>query len=130
MTPAQRDQLKETLLALQRSLTEEGPAKIEPNRTSDNEVGDNEDEQPLNEMMQAIASSRNRTRDNMLGRVSRALARLRDEPDEFGVCEECGEEIAYGRLKAMPFAECCVECQALRDGPRGGGSRRKLTDYR
>ena len=39
-----------------RELTGKTIAKIEPNRTDDAKVGGDEDEQPLNEMLQAIAS--------------------------------------------------------------------------
>jgi RNA polymerase-binding transcription factor DksA len=30
-------------------------------------------------------------------------------------CEDCGEEIAYERLLAYPFATRCIECQARRE---------------
>ncbi|RYZ36122.1 MAG: TraR/DksA family transcriptional regulator, partial [Myxococcaceae bacterium] len=88
-----------------------------------------EDEQPLNEMMQTIASSRNRNTDGTLARVVKALGKLREEPDSFGECEECGDEIPLGRLKAMPYAEFCVTCQGNKDGPKGPVRRKHLTDY-
>ncbi len=130
MTPAQRRQLHQLLLSLEAELTGKGPSKIEPNRTDDARVGGDEDEQPLNEMMQAIASNRNRNTAGTLARVARALQKLRESPDEFGECEECGEEITFARLKAMPYAEYCVDCQSHQDGPKGPQTRRKLTDYR
>jgi RNA polymerase-binding transcription factor len=45
-----------------------------------------------------------------LQQVDDALHRL--ESDEYGVCEECGGEIAHGRLEAMPFSRLCVTCQS------------------
>ena len=39
-------------------------------------------------------------------------ALLRIEEGEYGICEECEEEIPLGRLKAMPFARHCVRCKA------------------
>jgi DnaK suppressor protein len=42
--------------------------------------------------------------------IDEALARL--EEGEYGVCEECEEEIPLGRLKVMPFARLCVKCKA------------------
>ena len=30
-------------------------------------------------------------------------------------CEDCGEEIAKARRKALPSARTCIACQALRD---------------
>jgi DnaK suppressor protein len=130
VTPAQLDKLKEKLLELERELSGKGPLKIEPNRTDDSKVGGDEDEQPLNEMMQAIASSRNRNLAGVLVKVQKALGKLRDAPDEFGECEECGDEIALPRLQAMPYVEFCVECQGKKDAPKGGPTRKKLTDYR
>ncbi len=130
MTPAQRNKLQERLLELERELSGKGPLRIEPNRTDDSKVGGDEDEQPLNEMMQAIASSRNRNMAGVLVKVQKALNTLRESPDEFGECEECGDEIAMPRLQAMPYAEFCVECQGKRDAPKGGPTRKKLTDYR
>lgn len=129
MTPKQREAFLEQLLALHAELTGKAPQRIEPNRTDDARVGGDEDEQPLNEMMQAIASSRNRNTDGVLARVVKALGKLREDPDSFGECEECGDEIPLGRLKAMPYAEYCVACQGGKDGPKGPATRRKLTDY-
>jgi DnaK suppressor protein len=42
--------------------------------------------------------------------IDEALARL--DEGEYGICEECEEEIPLGRLKAMPFARLCVKCKA------------------
>jgi len=42
--------------------------------------------------------------------IDEALARL--EEGEYGICEDCEEEIPIGRLKAMPFARLCVKCKA------------------
>jgi RNA polymerase-binding transcription factor DksA len=51
--------------------------------------------------------------------VNRALDRLARAPDRFDVCRSCGEEIAYARLEAIPYAELCIECQRREEG--GGG---------
>lgn len=42
--------------------------------------------------------------------IEEALTRL--EEGEYGICEDCEEEIPLGRLKAMPFARLCVKCKA------------------
>ncbi|MHB8875413.1 MAG: TraR/DksA family transcriptional regulator [Myxococcaceae bacterium] len=129
MTRAQRAKVEQRLRELQRELTVKAPRKIEPNRTSDAKVGGDEDEQPLNEMQQAIASARNRNDATLAAKVERALSRLRDDPEAFGECADCDEEIPLARLLAMPYAELCVACQAKRDANRPGPARRKLTDY-
>ena len=42
-------------------------------------------------------------------RVREALQRL--DAGEYGYCAECGGEIAEGRLRALPFAVRCRECE-------------------
>jgi DnaK suppressor protein len=51
-------------------------------------------------------------RSQLLKEVNSALARCAG--GTYGVCEGCGEGISTGRLKAIPWARCCVTCQELR----------------
>jgi DnaK suppressor protein len=46
----------------------------------------------------------------VLREVEAARKRLRD--GAYGVCLRCEEEIAPERLQAIPWASCCVSCQA------------------
>ncbi|MEI6702565.1 MAG: TraR/DksA C4-type zinc finger protein [Deltaproteobacteria bacterium] len=39
-------------------------------------------------------------------------ALLRIDEDEYGICEECDDDIPLGRLKAMPFTRHCVKCKS------------------
>jgi DnaK suppressor protein len=117
------------LEAMKEALLREGDVEIEPGRKDATAVGTDVDEQPLAEMNQTIASSRNRSRAAVLGQVGLALARLADHPDSFGLCVECEEPIGARRLDLMPYVELCVECQQSRDAPRGA-ARRSLTDFR
>lgn len=48
-----------------------------------------------------------------LKKIDEALHRL--EEGSYGVCEECGEKIGEARLKALPFASTCVQCQERRE---------------
>ena len=48
-----------------------------------------------------------------LQKVADALQRL--ERGTFGYCEECGTEIAEGRLRALPFAARCTACEQARE---------------
>jgi DnaK suppressor protein len=130
MTPAKRKRFRTLLEALRAQLSGKDRKKIDPNRADDAEVGGDEDLQPLNEMLQVIASNQNRSAGAVLARIGRALDKLANDPDSFGVCEECGEEIALPRLERMPYAELCVECQGEKDGPKGAPTRRKITDFR
>jgi DnaK suppressor protein len=122
--------LKDKLLALKTEILAEGDQKLEPVRTDETAVGGDEDEQPLAEMNQVIASKRNRARAEVLGRVLAALERLEQSPDEFGQCIDCGEPIGK-RLEAMPYVERCLECQQEQDGGSARGARRRhLTDFK
>ncbi len=41
--------------------------------------------------------------------IEEALERIQE--DRFGLCEECEHEIALERLRAIPYAPLCVDCQ-------------------
>jgi DnaK suppressor protein len=41
--------------------------------------------------------------------IDAALERL--DKGEFGICDDCGEQIPYKRLKVVPWAAYCVSCQ-------------------
>ncbi len=47
-----------------------------------------------------------------LWHVNEALRRLYGTPDEFGKCHECGDEISFERLDALPHARLCIKCKA------------------
>jgi DnaK suppressor protein len=130
MTPKQRAAHRAALERLEAEVLGRGPAKIEPNRQDETTTGvADEDAQALSEMLQVLASQQNRGQADLLGRIRRALGKLATAPDDFGLCEECEEEIAPRRLALMPYAALCPECQA-RAEPRRNAPRRKLTDYR
>ena len=130
MTEAKRRSFETALHARRDKLVADGPHKIEPNRRDPSAVGvADEDEQALSEMLQTLASTRNRDNARELGEIERALRKLREEPDDFGVCEDCGDEIAEKRLTVMPFARFCAECQAAAD-PKRNVARKSVTDYK
>jgi DnaK suppressor protein len=130
MKPSELERHRKRLLELRAEIIAEGDVEIEPGRQDATAVGSDEDAQPLAEMSQAIASSRNRNRSGVLARVGAALKRLEADPEMFGLCVECEEEIPAKRLDLMPYVELCVDCQQASDGPRSTGSRRHLRDFR
>jgi DnaK suppressor protein len=48
-----------------------------------------------------------------LNKIEEALRRL--EENTFGYCFECGEEISERRLRALPFAVRCKDCEEARE---------------
>ena len=48
-----------------------------------------------------------------LNKINEALSRL--EEGTYGHCFECGDEIAEQRLRALPFAVRCKDCEEARE---------------
>jgi DnaK suppressor protein len=48
-----------------------------------------------------------------LNKINEALSRLED--GTYGHCFECGDEIAEPRLRALPFAVRCKDCEEARE---------------
>lgn len=48
-----------------------------------------------------------------LNKITEALARL--DEGTFGYCYECGKEISSRRLRALPFAVRCTDCETVRE---------------
>jgi len=44
-----------------------------------------------------------------LKNIDNALKRINEKT--YGVCNYCGEDISYQRLKAIPYAELCIGCK-------------------
>jgi len=57
---------------------------------------------------QAMAMATLKRRQNDLVRITQALERL--ESDEYGYCDECGEDILPQRLEVDPLATRCTRC--------------------
>src|ERR1700747_2111239 len=54
-----------------------------------------------------------------LWHIDEALRRLYRSPETFGRCHQCGEEIAFERLDALPHARFCFSCkQREEDGKK------------
>ena len=47
--------------------------------------------------------------------IDEALRTLYKEPDRYGKCSNCGNEIAFERLDIVPWARLCVDCQRTRE---------------
>ncbi|MSO83054.1 MAG: hypothetical protein EXQ53_07130 [Acidobacteria bacterium] len=48
-----------------------------------------------------------------LNKINEALRRL--EEGTYGNCFECGDEVAHARLRALPFAVRCKDCEEVRE---------------
>ena len=73
--------------------------------------------QDIGDILDSVSEERTRELDLILtDREKRKLAQIDDaidriEENTYGICEECGVKIPKARLKVLPFAIFCVECQ-------------------
>jgi len=73
--------------------------------------------QDIGDIIDSVSEERTRELDLILtDREKRKLAQIDDaleriDEDTYGLCEECGVKIPKARLKVLPFAKYCVECQ-------------------
>jgi DnaK suppressor protein len=58
---------------------------------------------------------------HLLKKIDAALDRI--DNGEYGVCEQCGDEISPARLEARPVSTLCISCKTLqeeKERARGG----------
>jgi DnaK suppressor protein len=73
--------------------------------------------QDIGDILDSVSEERTRELDMILtDREKRKLLQIDDALDRiddnsYGQCEECGVKIPRARLKVLPFAKFCVECQ-------------------
>jgi DnaK suppressor protein len=94
------DRRQEIQLKL-RSLRESLPAEVA-------EVKDAE-EQSVDDFVQEVDFALMQMKSQTLAKIDEAIQRL--DAGSYGTCGECGTEIAEARLKALPFADLCRDCQ-------------------
>lgn len=54
-----------------------------------------------------------------LWQIDAALRRLYKQPEEFGRCVECEDEIGWDRLEALPYATLCIACKEREENGAG-----------
>jgi DnaK suppressor protein len=97
MLEDRRREIKEKL----RSIRETHPA----------EVGDVKDaeEQMMADFVQEVDFALMQMKSRTLAKIDEAIRRV--ALGTYGICEDCAHEISEHRLKALPFAERCRDCQ-------------------
>jgi len=104
------DEMKKILLQLKEEAYEEiGKAvKSSAEKLTNEPSGDIYDQASNERDRELLLLLGDREREKVRN-IDEALARL--DEGEYGICEDCEEEIPIGRLKAMPFARLCVKCK-------------------
>jgi len=111
VNPEERNRsTKRTLLDMKQKLLVEGLGKSLPEDLVTSfdigDEGDRADKERTHEVSILLSA---RDREKLLA-IEEALEKI--EEGTYGVCEDCGDEIGSGRLKAMPLAKLCVTCQS------------------
>jgi DnaK suppressor protein len=118
MTRSRYSELKQMLDARRREIQAEVQGKMRDVREEGTWGG------KLNEVLDAVESSEADIQEDIefaliqmksetLNKINDALARL--EHGNYGYCFDCGEEIAEKRLRALPFAVRCKDCEEARE---------------
>jgi len=104
------DEMKKVLLQLKEEAYEEIGKAVKSNtdKLTNEPSGDIYDQASNERDRELLLLLGDREREKVRN-IDEALARL--EEGEYGICEDCEEEIPLGRLKAMPFARLCVKCK-------------------
>lgn len=118
MSRSRYSELKEMLEERRRELQAEVQGKMRGVRAEGTWGG------KLNEVLDAVESAEADIQEDIefalvqmksetLNKVNDALGRL--EQGDYGYCFECGEDIAEKRLRALPFAVRCKDCEEARE---------------
>tara|TARA_B100000686_G_C15866380_1_gene514336 strand:- start:26 stop:415 length:390 start_codon:yes stop_codon:yes gene_type:complete len=119
-------EIKRLLLKEKEAILSEFREKTEINGVNKNEIGDaidssvEEQERELDLLLQERELTR-------LEAIEIALTRI--DSDDFGYCDECGEEISKKRLLAMPLARMCINCQSNIERSRLAQNAFSRADY-
>ena len=117
MSPSRYSELKQMLNGRRREIQAEVQGKMRDVRAA-GEVG------KLNDVFDAVESSEADIQEDIefaliqmksetLNKINDALTRLNH--GDYGYCFDCGEEIAEKRLRALPFAVRCKDCEEAKE---------------
>ena len=107
--------MKKALKEVKQRLLDERSSLIEKLKDNDLSVDDSETPDPVDLAVRnysknvMLAVSENESR--QLALIDEALLRVED--DEYGLCQNCEQEINPKRLVAIPWARYCLNCQEL-----------------
>jgi len=118
MSRARYSELKQMLAERRREIQAEVQGKMRGVREEGTWGG------KMNEVLDAVESAEADIQEDLefalvqmksetLNKVNDALVRL--EQGNYGNCFECGEEIAEKRLRALPFAVRCKDCEEAKE---------------
>jgi DnaK suppressor protein len=120
-TAIRRVELRRMLTERRREMQDHAHSRVRDARTGQpNDVRDDL-EQSGAHVQGDIELALLQMRANTLMRIDQALVRL--DAGKYGSCLECQGQITGRRLRALPFAQRCQECQERREEAQGEAKR-------
>lgn len=117
MDPTRYEELKRMLEDRRREILSEVQEKIRDVRTDGNWAKTNDvldaGESSEADIQEDIEFALIQMKAETLHKINEAMSRL--EEGAYGYCFECGEEISETRLRALPFAVRCRDCEEARE---------------
>lgn len=111
LSPERLERLRRSLLEEQTSLRQQLSSLNMAGHEANIGLGNHMAEDATAAFDQATMLSLRRGKELTLNQVEQALQRM--ETGTYGLCDRCGDEIDFARLKALPHARLCMACQKL-----------------
>ena len=112
----QYDEIRRMLMTRRRELLSEIHTNLRDARADVSEqgryrieAGETTEVHPEDELAFALVQMKAQ----VLTRINEAVSRL--DEGTYGYCDECNDPIAASRLRALPFAVRCKDCEELRE---------------
>ena len=112
MTPEDLEYFRKLLQQMLEEAQQKGDSTIEELTDSQASYADPADRATAESDRSFTLRIRDRER-RLIHKIQAAIKRMDD--GEYGMCEECGEEIGVPRLKARPVTTLCVSCKARQE---------------
>ncbi len=110
---AKKEALRKSLLQIREHLVKEAKVEISKYIKGENrqlvDTALDDGDWSIVDLSEDVSFKQLGTHREILLKVNVALRKL--EEGTYGICEDCGEEICVERLKVMPFAIYCRDCQ-------------------
>lgn len=121
-TPEELHEFYLAMLDLRRRLSAQVSELREQSLLRHDEV--NQDEDGTDAFERVTSLDRASIDQTQINQINNAILTI--EEGTYGLCDSCGEKIERPRLKAVPFAKTCIQCQSEMEGD--GNRRRPSTD--
>ena len=108
MNPKQVEYFKNLLLSWRKDILQESSNTLDHLKEESSNKPDNADRASIESERSLELRTRDRER-KLLNKIDKALRKIDD--GTYGFCEETGEPIGLGRLKARPIASLSVDAQ-------------------